>query len=236
MKILCVIPVRGGSKGIVRKNAMLTNGKPLVTWTIEQALEVDGLEVVVSTDDPNLAAIAESAGAKVPFMRPSQLAQDETPTEPVILHVLDYYESLGEKPDAVMLLQATSPVRFPGTLSRAVEQFARTGVDSLVGVVAQTPFLWKIDGGAQPEPLYDFKNRLRRQQFSADQLLYRETGSLYITKTEIYRQQSNRIGGNVGLFVMDEVEGSDIDTLADYAIAEKHLSQIYGNHSAGESS
>ena len=129
MRVLCVIPVRGGSKGIPRKNLREIAGKPLVAWTILQALaardELVGeheVRVAVSTEDQELAAIARHYGAEVPFMRPAHLAEDTTATEPVIEHAIDFYTGEGWAPDAVMLLQATSPVRLPGTLARAVRQ------------------------------------------------------------------------------------------------------------------
>lgn len=127
-----------------------------------------------------------------------------------------------------MLLQATSPVRLAGTIERAVREFAETGVDSLVGVVAQTPFFWHPaaaeQAGATAE--YDPAARPRRQELTAADYFYKETGSLYLTRTEIYEQQQNRIGGRVGLFVMDEAEGVDIDTLVDLRIAEQILEDL----------
>jgi N-acylneuraminate cytidylyltransferase len=219
--VLCVIPVRGGSKGIPRKNARPVAGRPLVVWSIEQALAA-GLDVLVSTDDPELAAIAEGAGADVPFLRPAELARDETATEPVVLHAIEHRAALGRRPDAVMLLQATSPIRLPGTLARALEQFASTEVDSLVGVVPQTPFLWRLQEGASV-PQYDVTARPRRQDLAEADFFYRETGSLYLTRTEVYERERNRIGGRVGLFVMDEAEGGDIDTEADLAVVEQTL-------------
>lgn len=226
MTILCVIPVRGGSKGVPGKNARLVAGKPLVAWSIEQALAA-GLDVLVSTDDEALAEIARGAGADVPFRRPAKLAQDTTPTEPVIEHAIAHRVAAGRRPDAVMLLQATSPVRLPGTIARAVQQFAETGVDSLVGVVAQTPFFWHpvADGSATAE--YDPGARPRRQDLRPDDYFYKETGSLYLTRTEIYEREHNRIGGRVGLFVMDEAEGVDIDTLVDLRIAEQVLGDLH---------
>ncbi|MBP1326226.1 N-acylneuraminate cytidylyltransferase [Leucobacter exalbidus] len=230
-KILCVIPVRGGSKGVPGKNARPLAGKPLLTWSIEQALAATAnLEVIVSTDDEALAEIARQAGASVPFMRPAELAQDATQTEPVIEHAIAHCTAEGRRPDAVMLLQATSPVRLPDTLDRAVQQFLETGVDSLVGVVPQTPFFWHpaAPGETSATAEYDPAHRPLRQDLRATDYFYRETGSLYLTRTEIYEREHNRIGGKVGLFVMDEAEGIDIDTLVDLRIAEQVLGDLHG--------
>ncbi|MDQ0922275.1 CMP-N,N'-diacetyllegionaminic acid synthase [Pseudarthrobacter sp. W1I19] len=221
MTILCIIPVRGGSKGVPRKNLRDVGGKPLVVWTIEQALAASGLDVLVSTDDPEIADVARAAGADVPFLRPAELAQDQTATEPVVEHAIGFRSDQGQRPDAVMLLQATSPIRFKGTLDRAVAQFKETGVDSLVGVVPQTPFLWTM--GERPRADYEVGSRPRRQDLAAEDFRYRETGSLYLTRTEIYEQHHNRLGGRIGLFVMAEGEGADVDTEVDLSIAQQQM-------------
>lgn len=161
MSTICVIPVRGGSKGIPRKNLRQIGGKPLVVWTIEQALAVPGLRVIVSTEDAELAEVSRSAGAEV-VDRPAELAQDTTASEPVIEHVIATLAERGERPDVVMFLQATSPVRRPGTLARALAEFEASGADSMVGVVAETPFLWRLGHPATAD--YDFTRRPRRQE------------------------------------------------------------------------
>ena len=207
---LCVIPARGGSKGVPRKNLLDVGGKPLIIWTIEQALAVPDLDVLVSTDDAEIAEVARAAGARVPWLRPAELAQDATPTEPVVRHAIEQVTGERGRPDAVMLLQATSPVRHDGTLARALAEFADTGVDSMVGVVEQPPFIWQA--GNPPTAAYDVAARPRRQDLTEQARRYRETGSLYLTRTEVYEQHDNRLGGRVGLFVMAEDEGIDIDT------------------------
>ena len=231
MRILCVVPARGGSKGVPRKNLRVVGGKPLIVWTIEQALSArPAMDVVVSTDDEEIATVARSAGALVPFLRPADLALDTTPTEPVVRHAIAAARAAEAAPDAVMLLQATSPVRLPGTLSRAVAQLGATGVDSLVGVVPQAPFIW-AEGGADagPTAAYDVTARPRRQDLTPATLRYRETGSLYLTRTWVYDGLDNRLGGRVGLFVMDELEGIDVDTELDLQVADRQLSQLSGS-------
>lgn len=225
MRILCVVPARGGSKGVPGKNLREVAGKPLLVWTVEQALAArPALDVVVSTDDEQIAEAARSVGASVPFLRPPELALDTTPTEPVVRHALEAARAAGGAPDAVMLLQATSPVRLPGTIDRAVAEFEATGVDSLVGVVPQAPFLWTP--GERPSAAYDVTARPRRQDLIPEAMRYRETGSLYLTRAWVYDELDNRIGGRVGLFVMDEVEGSDVDTELDLLVAEQILRSL----------
>ena len=204
-----------------RKNLLDVGGKPLIAWTIEQALAVPDLDVVVSTDDEEIAEVARAAGARVPWLRPAELAQDTTPTEPVVRHAIEQVTAERGRPEVVMLLQATSPVRHDGTLTRALAEFGATGVDSMVGVVEQPPFIWQA--GDPPTAVYDVASRPRRQDLTDAARRYRETGSLYVTRTEIYEQYANRLGGRIGLFVMNEDEGIDIDTELDVALAERLL-------------
>lgn len=224
MSIPAVIPARGGSKGIPRKNLKPLGGKPLIVWTIEQVLAAPELTPYVSTEDPEIADVASAAGAEI-IERPGDLAQDTTATEPVVEHAVDVISERSERPEAVMLLQATSPIRLPGTLSRAVAEFSSSAVDSMVGVVPEPIFLWQRS--PEVRALYPFENRPRRQDVTPEQERFRETGSLYLTRTEIYERQHNRLGGRIGLFVMDPAESLDIDTLEDFERAEQWVA---GNH------
>ena len=151
MRILCVVPARGGSKGVPGKNLREVAGKPLLVWTVEQARAArPALDVVVSTDDEQIAEVARAAGAAVPFLRPPELARDTTPTEPVVRHALEAARAAGAAPDAVMLLQATSPVRLPGTIDRAVRLLG-LGERAIVEVPALAN--GEMDAGALPATL-----------------------------------------------------------------------------------
>lgn len=219
---LCVIPVRAGSKGIPGKNLRSVAGKPLVQWTIERALECTAdRRVVVSTDSPAMAELALACGAEAPFLRPAHLADDAAPTEPAVIHALQHYWANGYRPDAVVLLQATSPVRRPGFVDAALEEFERSGVDSLLSVSEIHPFLWR--DGEPPEARYDHGNRPRRQDLDPAERLFGETGSLYVTKTAILESTGNRLGGRIGLFHTTRQESVDIDTEDDLAVADALL-------------
>ena len=211
-----IIPARGGSKGIPRKNLCDLGGKALIAWTIEQVLATTGLDCYVSTEDAEIAEVAARYGAQI-IERPVELAHDETASEPVIEHAIEVITRTSGRPEQVMFLQATSPIRLPSTLSRALAEFDAQGVDSLVGVVPEPIFLWQKEPAVRA--LYPYGDRPRRQDMTAEQLRYRETGSLYLTRTSIYETDHNRIGGTVGLFVMDAREGIDIDTYDDFALA-----------------
>nr|WP_275436649.1 acylneuraminate cytidylyltransferase family protein [Helcobacillus sp. ACRRO] len=228
VSILAVIPARGGSKGIPRKNLLEVGGQPLIAWTIAQAIGAgEDVHVVVSTEDAEIAEVAASYGAHI-IDRPAELAVDTAPTEPVILHAMDEVEKDGMELEGVMLLQATSPVRHPDTIRRAIDQFRTTGADSLVGVTPQSPFFWHPPTGQDPSARadYDWRNRPRRQDLQPQEMFYFENGSLYLTAPHIYRDTGNRIGGTISLFILDEVEGVDIDTIADVAAAEQMLARI----------
>lgn len=233
MSILCVIPVRGGSRGLPGKNIRLLGGHPLVAWTIQAALEAEAdLHVVVSTDSEEIAEVARRYGADVPGLRPAELAHDETPTEPVVEHALAAERAAGVEPEGVMLLQATSPLRLPGTLDRAVAQFRETGVDSLVGVVPVSPFLWRHAADPADPPVCDFDvaHRKRRQDMDRTDLRFRENGSLYLTRPWVYDELHNRLGGRIGMFELDDLEGVDIDTELDFALAEQQMDQYLAVH------
>jgi N-acylneuraminate cytidylyltransferase len=229
MTYLCLIPARGGSKSVPGKNLRQLGGKPLLAWTIEQALRTSGdLRIVVSTDSEAIAAVALQAGAEVPFRRPAALAGDTASTEGAVLHALDALAEEGYRPEAVILLQATSPVRLSHSIERAIRHFETTGADAVVGVVRQVPWVWH--SGHPPTAEYDVDRRPRRQDLTPDRFLYRETGSIYVTRTTIYEQTGNRLGGRISLFEMEEVEGIDIDTEIDLMIAEQVLGHLGAEH------
>jgi N-acylneuraminate cytidylyltransferase len=136
LNILCVIPVRGGSKGVPGKNLRPVAGRPLVTWSITHAIgSTTPMRVIVSTDSEDIATVARAAGAEVPFLRPAELATDTAATEPTILHAIKWVRDEGWEPDLVILLQATSPIRRTDSIDRAIDQLLAEDADSLVGVV-----------------------------------------------------------------------------------------------------
>lgn len=224
MASLAIIPARGGSKGVPGKNLRSLAGKPLVAWTIGQALAADAIDtVLVSTDDERIAAVARDHGAEVPFLRPAELATDEAPTEPVMAHALDWYGGQGRAFDTIALLQPTSPLRLPGTVDAAFRHFAAEQADSLLGVVESHHFYWRRD---PVEALYDYRNRPRRQDIAAADRRYRETGSIYISSVEAFRRSGNRLSGSIALFLMEEVEGWEIDSETDFAVLEALFPRI----------
>lgn len=138
--MLAVIPARGGSTGLPKKNIMPLCGKPMITWSIEQGLRETTIDkVAVSTDDPAIAAVARAAGADVPYLRPDYLSRDATPVGDVLFHIMEYYENLEGQYDILMLLECTSPIRFDNDLREALRILVdQPGTQSVVGMVPLT--------------------------------------------------------------------------------------------------
>jgi N-acylneuraminate cytidylyltransferase len=158
-------------------------------------------------------------------MRPAELAQDTTPTEPVMTYALDWYERAGRTFDAIVLLQPTSPLRFPGTLVAALEAFEAHGSESLLGVCENHHFFWR--NRDDPVALYDFRNRPRRQDIQPEDRWYRENGSIYITRSSAFRRYMNRLCAPTHMHVMREEEGWEIDSLADFVVVEALMKLAY---------
>jgi CMP-N,N'-diacetyllegionaminic acid synthase len=219
-EVLGLIPARGGSKGVPRKNILPLAGKPLIVWTIEAALQAETItRVTVSTDDGEIAAVAEAAGAEV-IMRPPELATDFTPTEPVMQHVLAELARASYQPEAIALLQCTSPLRGPDIIDAAVRKLFSTGCDAVMTV---TPIQhWYLAGRVEGEdlfvPEYDYRARPRSQDMPAK---YRENGALYVTRRTAFEKYGNRLGGQVRVVIMDPVRSLDIDTWEDFRLAEQ---------------
>lgn len=218
---LILIPARGGSKGIPRKNLLNVGGKPLLTWSIESALQCSSPNlVVVSSDDDEIGGVAVSLGANF-INRPVHLASDVSSTEETMLHSLETLLTHNAF-SHIVLLQATCPIRRSFMIDMAFKQLLNDGSDSLVGVVRESPFLW---GGpiSDGRPKYDVANRPMRQSFAEEDFNYRETGNIYITSVQAFLNTNVRVSGKTSLFILDENEAIDIDTLEDAARASSIL-------------
>jgi CMP-N,N'-diacetyllegionaminic acid synthase len=220
--VLAVIPARGGSKGIPRKNLRAVLGKPLLAYTVEAARAARLVDVVaVSTEDPQIAFVARRAGAEV-VDRPPELATDEAPTEPALLHAVREIERRQGRPaDIVLLLQATSPLRTASSIDTAVRMLVATGCDSVVAVTEDRTahFVGRIEQGRFIPP-YDPRQRRRRQDLPA---LYRETGALYAVRRDTLFALECRMGGDMRPLVLGEEESIDIDSPGDLARVEAIL-------------
>lgn len=216
--ILCIIPARGGSKGIPKKNVREFCGKPLIQFSIEHALKSKFInKVCVSTDDSEIEKVSLNAGAEV-INRPDDISTDTATSESALKHAL---KSLQEKedyiPDLVVFLQATSPIRNYSDIDDAINTIRENDYDSLLSVTKSHKFLWRIKNSQVQSINYDYKNRPRRQDLEPE---YFETGSFYIFKPWVLEKYNNRLGGKIGLFEIDFWHSFEIDTLDDFALCE----------------
>ncbi len=216
-KVLAVIPARGGSKGIPRKNIRLLAGKPLIAYSIEAALKSKYIDrVVVSTEDEYIATITGIYNLEI-VKRPKEFAKDDTPLDPVIFHALNFIEKKEDtKYDFVVTIQPTSPLLSKETIDNALNIMLNNDYDTLISVKDDTHLYWTIKKGRQI-PLY--KERKNRQYLEP---IYKETGSLLISKRGII-SKNNRIGDKVFLYEILRYESIDIDTYQDWWIAENLL-------------
>lgn len=225
LRIVAVIPARGGSKGIPGKNIRGLAGKPLIAYTVEAALKSKTLKrVVVSTDDVKIAEVARSYGAEVPFLRPAELAKDDTPGLLVIQHAVKYMEEdEGHKLDVVVVLQPTSPLRSEKYIDEAVEKLLRTGADSVITVckVRHHPF-WSFT--VKGERLYPFSEKgitiSRRQDLPE---IYAVNGAVYAVRRDVLFEQNSVFGRDTRAILMLHEESVDIDDYFDLFVAEMML-------------
>jgi len=223
MKVLALIPARGGSKGIPRKNVRSIAGKPLIAWTIEAALRSSMLkEVVVSTDDLEIAEVAQQWGARTPFMRPPELALDNTPGIDPVLHALDMLSGF----DAVLLLQPTSPLRSTEDIDNCIALAERTNAQCVVSVCepAQHPYwTYRLDGVGHLQPLQDLPFVSRRQELPP---VYAANGALYFARTTWLQEKRTFITPETMGFVMPSDRSVDLDTAMDWKLAELLMKEI----------
>lgn len=216
-KIIAIIPARGGSKGIPRKNIRLLAGKPLIAYTIEAASKSKYIDrAIVSTEDEEIAEISKLHSAEV-IKRPNELGEDNVTLDPVIFHAVNSIEKKEDiKYDFVLTIQPTSPLLTTETLNKTIEIMLNGDYDTLISVKDETHLYWtKKDGGFIPI----YKERKNRQNLDP---IYKETGAILISKRESIIED-NRIGDKIFLFEIPKEESIDIDTYQDWWIAENLL-------------
>lgn len=224
MRVLGIIPARGGSKGVPRKNIRLLAGKPLLAYTAAAALAARRLDrVILSTDDEEIAAVGRQYGLEAPFLRPAELATDAAPTLPVVRHAVRFVESQGDRFDAVCLLQPTSPLRPASTIDGCIELLEASGADCVVTVLpvpAEYNPHWVYfrnpdgtlrlsTGEAAPIP--------RRQELP--EAFHRE-GSVYVTRRNVVMEEGSLYGRRIAGYAVNGPASVNIDSLEDWARAE----------------
>jgi N-acylneuraminate cytidylyltransferase len=215
--VICIIPARGGSKGIPGKNIIDFVGKPLIAHSILQALDSKYInEVYVSSDDKNILDISKTYGA-IPVKRPKKLSDDFASSESALLHVVT---SKKLKPDLIVFLQATSPLRKKKDIDNTIEHLLVNNYDSIFSAVNMKHFFfWEKDENGKMKTInHDYENRKRRQDERREQFI--ENGSIYVFKPEILIKNNNRLGGNIGCYPMEDWQLFEIDISEDLGICE----------------
>ena len=226
--VVGVITARGGSKSIPKKNIALLAGKPLIAWTIETALRSAALSrVIVSTNDIEIAEVAREWGAEAPFLRPAELARDDSPHIPVVVHAVEWLESHEDtRPDYVLLLQPTSPLRSVEDIDNAIRLGLEKDADSVVSVcqASSHPYLAKCltaDGRLQdfvPKP----EGYLPRQALTP---AYVVNGALYLARRDVLIEKQTFYTERTYAYVMPPERSLDIDTPWDLYLADLILKE-----------
>jgi CMP-N,N'-diacetyllegionaminic acid synthase len=228
MKILALIPARGGSKRLPGKNINLLGGKPLISWTIEVAKQVpDVVDILVSTDDLEIATISVKAGAFVPWLRPPDLATDTASSVDVAIHAIDWYEVNIGQVDGLLLLQPTSPFRTAASVQKGIDIFAKNSLASVVGVSpAAVHPLWCLKySGDRLIPFFEENGFNNRSQDMPEAFVV--NGGFYLISPNILRsKKSFFVDEIIPLFIDSLTESIDIDTVQDWDYAESTLRAI----------
>ncbi len=218
-RILCIIPARGGSRGIPHKNRVSFAGKPLIAWSIDQAKHATLVsDTVVSSDDQQILQIAKDFGAET-VLRPHELSLGTAPSEAALIHALDYMEQQKSASyDLIVFLQATSPIRQRDDIDNAISKLIAENADSLLSVrVLNDYFIWEDGQEGVRSVNYDYKHRKMRQDISTT---YLENGSIYVFRPEILRRHRNRLGGKIVVYEMDRLSSQQIDNQDDLELCE----------------
>ncbi|GFZ33726.1 hypothetical protein CSC2_42520 [Clostridium zeae] len=227
LEVLAIIPARGGSKGVPKKNIKSLLDKPLIAYTIEAAKKSKYINrVVVSTDDNEIADISKQYGAEVPFLRPNELATDLSPTNDAILHVVsELYRIEGYRPKIICLLQCTSPLRDSEDIDGTIEKMISTKSDAAVSVceVECNPYWTNILKDDKLEYFLEEGKRITRRQDLPP--VYRLNGAVYVVDREVFLEQKTLEPENMTGYIMESDKSIDIDTIIDFKLAELLLTE-----------
>jgi CMP-N,N'-diacetyllegionaminic acid synthase len=235
-RIIAIIPARSGSKGIAKKNTKMLLGKPLVTWTIEQAKKSEFIDTLfVSTDSDEIAKISEQSGVPVPFLRPPEFARDDSPTIDAINHALESFGKEGKTFDIIVLLEPTSPLRKAGDIDAAIRIFLNEYEDadalvSLGEVRLENPFIMEyIENNRLKKVISTSNNFYQRQQMPK---VYFPYGVIYLSKVESLKRARTFYQENTIPYLIERWQNYEIDDLCDFvcveSILKKKLHEVAG--------
>lgn len=226
--MLAVIPARGGSKGVPKKNIRELDGKPLIAYTIKAAIDSNIFEkVIVSTDSKEIADVATFYGAEVPFLRPEEISGDLTSSDDVILHALSYMQQQGYQYSEVCKLQATSPLRNSEHLKEAYKLFREKNADFLVSVCeCEHSPLWSGVIGEDLRLDNFIPDEIKRSCRQDLPTYYRLNGAIYMGKVEQFNINKSFLGKNCIAYIMAQKDSIDIDSQLDFTLAEVMISGL----------
>ncbi len=218
-KILCIIPARGGSKGIPKKNIVEVGGKPLIAYSTELGANLVGKDIVkraiVSTDSREIADIAMKYGGDVPFIRPGELASDQSKSIDFVHHAIDFLQTMGEEYDDLLILQPTSPLRECSDIKEAFEIYNKQEADSLVSVCREShntkAMYHNVEGIGQPLDPNHAKGS-RRQEHKP---IFIRNGAIYITNLNYLLKTDRIISDHPALYEMSKMKSINLDDLSD---------------------
>ncbi|MEK7655923.1 MAG: acylneuraminate cytidylyltransferase family protein [Patescibacteria group bacterium] len=230
MKILAIIPVRGGSKGIPQKNIRAFNGQPLIALSLEAAKQSSVVDrVIVSTESQEIADISIAHGAEVPILRPTEMAGDSSPVIDAVIHMLDYLRDREQyEPTHILLLQATSPLRRASDIDAAVQLYQERGADSLVSVCrTENALYFKREDDVLESVVDGYRTRGNRQELP---VCYKLDGSMiYLVRTDLFRETRSFFSGRLVGYEVERWRAVDLDEIQDFVIGElihKHRDEI----------
>lgn len=224
MKILGIIPARGGSKGVPRKNIKLLAGKPLLQYTSDIAKESNFLtDFIISSDDSEILEVASKLNIEVPFVRPKELSDDRSSSIDVVIHAIEELEKQNRFYDAVCLLQPTSPFREKGFIDLAIQKFINKNTDSLISVLKvpheyNPHWTFEQDNNGNLRISTGEENIIKRRQDLPN--AYFRDGSIYLTKVNVIKNQESFYGKSITFIESNPDFYCNIDTLKDWEVAE----------------
>ena len=225
-RILCLIPARGGSKGIPGKNIKEIAGRPLISYSIKAARDSKYIDdVVVTTDSEEIAAVAMAYGAEVPFMRPAELAGDHAKSIDAVLHAVDTLARMSRTYHSVVLLQPTSPLRRSVEVDESIDLFYRRGCLGLASVskASENPvFTRRMDHSGVMHPLLPVSSTVRRQDLPT---FWHVDGAIYINRTDELDEETSLNDNPIG-YAMQDIRSFDIDDIGDFYKAELAIRKL----------
>jgi len=229
LKYLIIIPARGGSKGIPKKNIFLLKGMPLIKYTIDTALQViadnDDMHAIVSTDDDEIKKIALNLGINVPFLRPKDLSEDHSSSSDYILHALNFYSEQNIHIENIVVLQPTSPLRHASDITNAIDLFSNKKSETLISVYEEHTLNNKImykQEGEYGIPMDNAHNAGLRRQDDVGFLV--RNGAIYICNVNFFKNTGKLVSNKPLIYLMPKYRSVNIDTHDDLLVAEKLLS------------